>query len=213
MSDLEETPVTPSDEPQTSEMPAAAVDAATVEGPEDTAFYFRDLPIAPSGPRRSGLGLLTSLLVLALVAGLGFLGGVKLQKDRAGTTSAARPAGFAFAGAGGRQGGGAAGGAGAAGTTAGTVKLVDGSSIYVTDQNGDVIKITTSPASKVRKMNDAAVGDVRPGDSVFVQGPAGSDGSVAALSVTDNGPSGTGGAAGGGRASRGGATGGGAAGG
>lgn len=184
---------------------------ATGAEPDETAAYFRDLPLVPPAARRGGPGVVTSLLILTLVAGLGFLGGVKLQKDHAGTSSSARTAGFAaLAGAARRAGGGfGAPTAGGTGTTTGTVKLVDGTSIYVTDQNGDVVKIATSPSSKVRKTNDASVGDVRPGDSVFVQGAAGSDGTVNAVSVTDSGPGGApGGSGGGGRGARGGAGGG-----
>jgi hypothetical protein len=171
---------------------AALEDGAPVD---DTSVYFRDLPVAPVGRRRFGPGVLTSVLVLGLVGGLAFLGGVKLQQHR----TPAAGAGFA-AGAGGRPGGAGAGTV--AGVTAGTVKLVDGSSIYVTDQSGNVTKVTTTSSSKVTRADEATVGDVRPGDTVLVQGTPSSNGTVVATQVTDNGPSGTGGGApgGGGRA-------------
>lgn len=215
------------------------------------------------GPRSIArrLGPLTSVLVLAVVAAAGFLGGVKVQKHQGGTTTrvaagatgggaAARaaggPAGVGGAaaasttpgaagsgagaggvGAAGGQGAGAGGGGqgagrraaagaadpaasggagtGAAGTgaaagggagaragfagaaTAGQVKLVDGPNIYVTDAQGNVVKVVTSDASRFTRTGQGSIADVRPGDTVVVQGQKGTDGIVTASAVADTG--------------------------
>lgn len=147
------------------------------------------------------LGLLTSVLVLGLVATLGFVAGVNVQKGQKTTAVvptgagggaaafAALAGGGGFPGAGGAGGagrtGGAAGAPGAAGAAAtGTVKLVDGANIYLTDATGNVIKVTTSDASRFTRSGPGTVGDVRPGDTVVVQGQRGDDGTVAAIAVT-----------------------------
>ncbi|MGH9225108.1 MAG: hypothetical protein ACRD2W_15315, partial [Acidimicrobiales bacterium] len=76
------------------------------------------------------------------------------------------------------------GGAAAGAAAAGTVKLVDGANIYVTDASGNVVKVTTSDASRFTKSGPGSLSDVRPGDPVIVQGQRGEDGTVAASEVT-----------------------------
>jgi hypothetical protein len=189
------------------------------------------------------LGSLTSVLVLALFAAVGFIGGVQVQKHQ-GTTTAVATGGFGGgaaaraaaagtsttaaggpsttggagggaapgaggAGAGGRAAGGqgpagtgtgagaaAAGGApaggGAAGraagaATAGQVKLIDGNNIYVTDASGNVVKVVTTPSSRFTKTGSGSIQDVRPGDTVVVQGQKGDDGIVTATAVANSG--------------------------
>ena len=168
-----------------------------------------------AAPPRRRLGAGTVLLVFALVAAAGFFGGVKVEKSRVSPTSstasfasAARAtgrttttvaggaAGRAAAGAGGTDGAAAGAGAfaGGGGAVAGTVKLVDGVNVYVTDAQGNVVKIVTNAGSTVTKTVEGTVADIHPGDTVIVQGQDQPDGSVAATRVVDNG---TGGAAGG----------------
>jgi hypothetical protein len=157
-------------------------------------------------PRRRRLPWVTQALAGLLLAGGGFLGGVLIQKHHdknivtaaSAVTNAARARTGAAAGGGFGGGGGGAGGAGGGaggGGAAGQVKLVDGTTIYLTDFSGNTITVTTSGASKFTKQKDASLHDVQPGDTVVVRGAAQSDGSVAATQVTDAGP---GGAAGGG---------------
>ncbi|MCU1378711.1 MAG: hypothetical protein JWN29_1694 [Acidimicrobiales bacterium] len=169
---------------------------------EDTSVYLADLPMtSPPRPTRS-VGFVTSGLLVVVVAALGFLVGVKVQQHKGGSTAGGAAAGFAArlgqrpggAGAGAAGGGPAAAGGGA---TAGTVKLVDGDVIYVTSTSGDIIKVRTTSGSTITKSSTATVGDIRPGDTVVVQGQAGSDGTVAATRVTDNGAGAAGGGFGG----------------
>lgn len=164
-------------------------------------------------PRRKRMGPLTVALLLMLVAALGVYGGVRLQKARgttstaaAAATAAARGAGFRAFGAQGGTGGtapaggnsqGGAAGAGA-GATIGTIKLVDGDTIYVTTQDGSIVKVKTTAASTtITRSVTGTAADLQPGQTVVVQGAAGSDGTVAATRVTEGGVGGGARAAGG----------------
>jgi hypothetical protein len=202
---------------------------------DDTSIYLQELDTAAPPPSRRRVGAVTVLLAAALVAAAGFFGGVKVEKSRvapasnASSFAAARTNGRTTTtvegasgarGANGATGGAGAGGAGAAGGAgggfggaggggvAGTVKLVDGANVYVTDAQGNVVKIVTNAGSTVTKTVEGTVADIHPGDTVIVQGQDQADGSVAATRVVDNG---AGGAAGGlgGFGGRGGARGGG----
>src|SRR5205823_4824544 len=172
---------------------------------DDTAVYPEELGTTTAAPPRRRLGPGTVLLVFALVAAAGFFGGVKVEKSRvspanstASFASAARTTGrtttTVAGGAAGRAAAGAGAFAGGGGAVAGTVKLVDGVNVYVTDAQGNVVKIVTNAGSTVTKTVEGTVADIHPGDTVIVQGQDQPDGSVAATRVVDNG---TGGAAGG----------------
>jgi len=154
-------------------------------------------------PRRRAHTLTYVIAGLALAA-VGFYAGVLTQKheDHGSTSSAAsalsaftgRRAGATGTGTGtgagaGATGGGATatGGAGASrfgGGTAGTVKFIDGSNIYITDANGNVVKVLTNGASTITKTDPATTKDVAPGQTVIVRGSQNSDGSYTASSVT-----------------------------
>jgi hypothetical protein len=71
---------------------------------------------------------------------------------------------------------------------AGQVKLIDGANIYVTDGSGNVVKVTTSDTSRITHTGQGTIADIRPGDTVVVQGQKGADGIVAATAVADSGP-------------------------
>jgi hypothetical protein len=160
-----------------------------------------DLPSA-SRRRRSRMKPLTVVLLLALAASVGFFGGVRLQKSRT-AQAAGRLAGFQGGGTGGggfRAGGGAGfgqggfgqgagnqGGVGGSAPVAGNVKLVDGNNIYVTDSGGNITKVTTTSGTNFSKLGAGALGDIKPGDRVLVQGSPNPDGTVPATSVTDQG--------------------------
>jgi hypothetical protein len=89
--------------------------------------------------------------------------------------------------AGGATGGGATGGQGApaasSGTT-GTVKLVDGSTIYVQTSDGNVVTVNTDGKTAVAAASKSTIKSIKAGQKVTVQGSAGSDGTVTATSVT-----------------------------
>jgi len=78
---------------------------------------------------------------------------------------------------------GAAAAAAPAATT-GTVKLVDGSTIYVQTSDGNVVTVNTNGKTTVSAASKAALSSIKAGQTVTVQGAAGSDGAVTATSVT-----------------------------
>ncbi len=162
-------------------------------------------------PRRRAHAL-TFVLAGALLIAAGFLGGVLLQKHEdhgssssTASTAAARRSAFAGTGAtgtgatgtggtgtagagagsagGGRGFGGFGGGGAGGGGVTGTVKLVDGKNVYVTDTNGNVTKVATNAGSTLTKTDSAKVADIAPGDVVIVQGTQNSDGSFTATSL------------------------------
>jgi hypothetical protein len=152
----------------------------------------------------------TAGLATVIIAAAGFVGGVEAQK-RSGTAAA----GTAATGAGARQAGFAGGPPGAAGAqsgsgslTTGQVKSKDGSTLYVTDANGNTVKVKTTSNSKISRNASAGASAIHPGDTVVVQGTSASDGTVDATSVsaTASGVTGAGGGFPGGRPATGAAT-------
>ena len=189
------------------ELEDAPVEDPSVDPPleEDTSIYLADLPFTAPTPPRRAIGGATAALLVAVVAGAGFLAGVKVQQHQGGAGTGSTPNFAAFAAAA-RQGqgqarlgyggptaaggaGGAAAGAfgGAGGATVGQVKLVDGDVLYVTTTSGDIVKVRTGTGSTITRSSPATAGDIRPGDTVVVQGTAGRDGTVEATRVTDSG--------------------------
>ena len=153
--------------------------------------------------RQRKLPLVTAGLVVALVAAGAFIGGVEIQKHQGGSSASsfrgALPSGLAGQGVGTATGStgttgstrgsgfGGAGGAGAAGgTTFGTVTVIKGSTLYVTDANGNTVKVTTSASSRVTKTTTATVtlAGVQPGDTVVVRGTQQKNGNLAADTIT-----------------------------
>jgi hypothetical protein len=143
---------------------------------------------APRGvPGRTTLVLAGAVLVVA-----GFLGGVLVQKNYGtgaadnggaaalGNAIAARQSGGnAFPG-----GTGGGGGTGARNATTGTVKLVDGTTLYITTVDGETVTVKTSGTTTVRTEQTTALADVPVGATVSIQGTTGTDGVVAATQVT-----------------------------
>jgi hypothetical protein len=154
--------------------------------------------IGPEPARR--LPWVTGLLALTAVAAAAFWGGVWVQKhhDRhlVSTTAAASTAATGRARGAGGFGGAGGGFGGGAGATVGQVKLVDGSTIYVTDTSGNTVTVKTTGSSQFTKQTSVGLKDVQPGDAVIIRGAAQSDGSISAATLSDNGPAGTTGATG-----------------
>jgi hypothetical protein len=159
----------------------------------------------------------TRVLLVLIVLSVGFLGGAlvdrwqrpssssstlasALSQFRAGRGAAGGSGGSGAAGSGAAGGGAAAffGGGAAGGATIGTVKLVDGTNVYVQDTAGDDIKVTTSPSTQVTVTKPGKLSDLAPGSTVIVLGQQSSDGtSVAATSITPSAGRGAGGFGGG----------------
>lgn len=140
----------------------------------------------------------------ASAAGLSGLGDSRGGGLSSRLTTALR--GSLGSGAGGSAGGGAGaaqassgaasgGGSGGAAATIGQVAFVEGGTLYVTDAEGNTVKVRTSAGSTVTKTVSSSVRAIRPGETVVVTGAAGTDGTIAAEAIRVGG---LGGGAGGG---------------
>lgn len=144
---------------------------------------------SPPRPRRSWL---TATLALLAVLVVGIFGGVLVGHA---TASPAQAAGSGFArgvagGAGGIAGGGAGGGfAGGGfaggGFTAGTIVSISGTTMVIKAADGTQKTITTTSTTKVTKTTSSTLSALKPGQKVTVIGPAGTNGDVAATSVSE----------------------------
>jgi hypothetical protein len=68
--------------------------------------------------------------------------------------------------------------------TAGTVAYLSGSTLYVTNSEGNTIKVTTNAGTSVTKTVAGTVKGIHPGETVTVTGSTGSDGAVGAESIS-----------------------------
>ena len=147
---------------------------------------------------RVKLPSLTLVLVTLVVASAGFLGGIVVGKHygssgsgspasafsrfAAGASATARTGSGSGAGLGGRAGGGGEFAAGNA--TIGTIKLIDGSTVYVQTPGGDIVQVSTSAGTKVTASSTVPVKDLQPGETVIVDGSKNSTGGVTATSIS-----------------------------
>jgi hypothetical protein len=161
-----------------------------------------DLTVVLTRRPRAKLPSLTLVLAAVVVASAGFLGGALVGKHygssssgnlaaafsrlagaRASATATASAgsggtgAGFGFgAGRGGLFGGGNA--------TAGTIKLIDGRTVYVQTTAGDIVQVATSAGTKITVSSTVPVKDLQPGETVIVEGSKTSSGAIAATSIS-----------------------------
>ena len=112
------------------------------------------------------------------------------------TSGASAGAGTSGGGASAAAGGGSfgrSGGATGAGVTTGQVAYISGSTLYVTNAEGNTVKVTTAPASTaVTKTVKADVKGIHPGETVLITGAAGSNGAISAESIRVGGTGGSG---------------------
>lgn len=159
-----------------------------------TAARSFDLDAMGLGPpakvrRRGKIDKWTRILAVAVVLLLVFNLGVRL--GHASRPKAATPPG---AGAGTGAGAGAAGsGAGAPGAdgaakpaVSGTVKVIDGNSIYVNQADGTTKRVEANDSTRFTRTEPAELRDVQPGDRITVEGTAAPDGSITATRVQDS---------------------------
>ena len=71
----------------------------------------------------------------------------------------------------------------------GTVAYVSGTTLYVTDSEGNTVKVKTTKGTSVSKSVKESVAKIHPGESVTVIGSSSSGGSVAAKTITVGQPS------------------------
>ncbi|SEQ19651.1 hypothetical protein [Lentzea albida] len=137
--------------------------------------------------RKTGVGKTTVVLGVAVLAIVAFVGGVFVQKSFGASETPTRQtaSGRQFPGGGtppsgvNRQGGGQFGRG-----TVGTIDHVDGTTVYVKTQNGQVVKVSTSDSTKVEISSEGELADLKAGQQVVVQGQAGSDGTVTGQTIT-----------------------------
>ena len=147
----------------------------------------------PPRPRRRLVTPASAALTAVLIAAIGFIAGVEVQKGQAdSTTTAAAGGGRAALAAGAGAGAGAAGGArggfpgrgGAQGNaTIGSVVNKHGSTLYVKDSDGNTVRVKTTSHSKINRTASTSVGAIHPGDTVIVQGTKSSGGTVTATQI------------------------------
>lgn len=179
------------------------LDAPTLEHPDPLyPAVDDDVDVFVAPRRRRVLSSATWALLIALVGAGGFVAGVKAQRHSGGATTSVAALANAF-----RNGGGPAGatgvagasgtnaptGGGGAGATVGSIKLVDGDNVYVSDAQGNIVKVHVASTVAVSITKSGTVADLKAGANVLVRGAAGADGTVEATSVSDLGAGGTGG--------------------
>ena len=160
-------------------------DAQTIETP------YEDEPQTglPPRARRRVVTPVTAGLAAVLLAAVGFIAGVEVQKGQQGGASASAATPAAGAAAGGRGGFGRFGGAGAGpggaggGVTFGTVANKRGRTLYVTDSSGKTIRVRTTASSKITRTAANSVRGVYPGDTVVVQGSTAANGTLTATTI------------------------------
>lgn len=126
----------------------------------------------------------TRVLLSLIILGLGFVLGAYVQQHRNPSTATGIPAGLAelFGANGGPQAGtGAAGG-----SLRGTVTLVDGNNVYITDAQGNITKIVTTADTTIKVNKDGTLADLGPSKSVTVQGSQNADGTYSATSIQES---------------------------
>ncbi|MFJ4094437.1 hypothetical protein ACIPYS_22880 [Kitasatospora sp. NPDC089913] len=169
-----------------------------------TAPDGRDVSAELAAPPRRRLPWVPLVLSGAVIATAAFAGGVWYQRDQAPERSSGRtvaagggaqqPRPGATGTGGGQNGnrrngagqgaGGQGGQGGQGGFTRGTVKAVDGTTVYLTDANGNTVKVTTGDSTKVQLNKEGKVGDLQPGQSVTVVGTP-TDGGYAATQLVE----------------------------
>jgi hypothetical protein len=166
----------------------------------------------PRRPRRRLLAPLPLALLAVLLIACGFIAGVEVQKGQTSSATAtgtgsgaggglasrlaalgARPPGTGATGSGSSpsasasRGAGAfpgAGGSGGTGVTTGEVSYVRGNTLYVTNSQGNTVKVSAAAGSKVTKTVDTKASSIHPGETVVVLGSAAKNGSISATSIS-----------------------------
>lgn len=167
----------------TSELDSLEIDAQQAESDDLASLLQRREHARPTR--------LTWVLLTLLVLTIGFIGGA-FASQLAGTSSSSAgmpaempagmptsfPSGAGFPGAG--EGAGAA-----ADTTTGTIKLVDGQSLYLTDSSGNTVKVVVPSTATVTSQSTVALDDLTAGTTVIVSGDTADDGTITATSVAE----------------------------
>ena len=138
-----------------------------------------------------------ALLALLLVAAGFWCGAIVEKRHAASSANGGAAAAFArFRSIGGTTGAsGASGPAGfpggfggsTAGTT-GTISVIDGDTLYILTSTGALVKVALGASTTVTRNAKSQPIDLRPGDTVVIQGATSKNGDVAATSVAATAP-------------------------
>ena len=139
---------------------------------------------------------LTRVLLVVLVAAAGFIGGVLVERNQQPASAAPTSTASSFRGGGGGANGGNAGAGAGGGATVGTITLIDGTNVYITTAQGDVVKVLTNPQTTISVSKDGTLSDLDPSKTVVVQGATNADGTVTASQISQGGFGAFGGGAG-----------------
>jgi hypothetical protein len=128
---------------------------------------------------------LTPVLALLAVLVIGLFGGVLIGHATASSAQASNANGLSHGTNGGA--GGVTGGAGLAGggLTAGTIVSVTGTTMVIKAQDGTTKTIRTSGTTRISKTTKTTLIALKAGQKVTVVGVAGSNGDIAATSVSE----------------------------
>jgi hypothetical protein len=189
--------------PEVAVHPAPGTTVPVTEAPvyepiEREDEWLDDRVELPGRPRRRLLSPAPLALLAVLLSACGFIGGVLVEKGQSasGSTGAgasglsSRLAALRARGAGGAGGGVNGGGgrspAGGGGSrpVAGQVAYINGSTLYVTNAEGNTIKVTTSVGTSVSKMVKTSVHAIHPGETVTVTGASAASGAISAESIS-----------------------------
>jgi hypothetical protein len=165
--------------------------------PMDEEDDWLDEPVElPARPRHRLLTPAPLALLAALLIACGFIGGVLVEKGQSASSSPAGTASGVASRLAGLRGRGAsaipsavtaAGGFGASGAgprpTAGQVAYIDAGTLYVTNAEGNTVKVTTSAGTSVNKTVKSSVHAIHPGETVTVTGASGAGGAISAESI------------------------------
>jgi hypothetical protein len=169
---------------------------AAYERIDDDARWPEEPEELPRRPRRSILSPVPLALLGVLLIAAGFIGGVLVEKGQGSPSSSTGSAASLASRFGALRGGAASSSSSAAAPgassrsipgfarpTAGTVAYLSGSTLYVTNSEGNTVKVNTSAATSVTKTVKSTVGGIHPGETVTVTGAGGAGGTVSAESI------------------------------
>jgi Domain of unknown function (DUF5666) len=154
-------------------------------------------------PKRRLFSRVGLCLVALVIAAGGFVGGIYVTQQTQDSGSSLPggielpegvelPEGFQIpdgatlpnAGGGGGLGGLPGLGGGAGNGTIGTVSLVDGNTLYIRDRSGATVKVELEDKATVRSLRRGSLADLRPGDTVSIDGTTETTGKMRASSIT-----------------------------
>ncbi len=163
-----------------STAPLGILPPLQAESDEDLAQMLKSQTRAPRSKWTTGLGALVALVLV-------FFAGVFVDQHWGPSQSSAGAGSFASIASAfrsGRGSGGLGGGGFGGGITIGTVKLVDGSHIYIADSSGQMVKINTTAATTVSQQQSVKVSDLKAGQTLLIRGQADASGTLVATSIT-----------------------------